>query len=488
MSSTSSARIASAASSNQSRRSTEVNRPPKLTNQKTLRRSASKRNSTSSAGSRAGSANTTGNPLPPPPIIQVGEGDNDPEVVVDVNAAKRSSAGRLTRSGSGLAKKRDNLVPHSSSTKLPTSSAFASPLTRRSPPDYTKRWSPPPFPNVSSSSSHGSSKSELSASATSLISTTSRRPSFGDPTSRTQLSLPNSLGPKHSLSAGQMTSYEAMSADAVRSSASAPNLSAAFVADRDKAVSPIEEGVSEFDEEYYGHFRSERRSGEGSPSDDDEEDAKPFLSFTEMSIAISRWNHVIEDQTIYGDAKRPILFSGDIDGGSRVPSSSRRYLSRPSAATTVSSVTTRSPLRKTYPKPAHFRRDAAPKNRSKTVPAGGIKSSFFGAGDASRSSAASASSPVKSSFDHRASRVPRLALNDHATRRHRSRNEGEDGIHGHEIKDWEAQLPSEMKKIYRHFKSYDETPRLRRGGNFQVRIVIVLVLQNDRRFYFFSDP
>lgn len=36
-----------------------------------------------------------------------------------------------------------------------------------------------------------------------------------------------------------------------------------------------------------------------------------------------------------------------------------------------------------------------------------------------------------------------------------------------ESREWEAQLPSEMRKIYRHFKSYDETPRLRRGGTFQ---------------------
>lgn len=36
-----------------------------------------------------------------------------------------------------------------------------------------------------------------------------------------------------------------------------------------------------------------------------------------------------------------------------------------------------------------------------------------------------------------------------------------------EQKDWERQLPSEMKKIYQHFRSFDETPRLRRGGKFQ---------------------
>ena len=439
----------------------------------TLRKSSSKRNSASLSrdGSLSVSAMGAGNPLPPPPIIQVGEVDEEAKVVVDVKSAAGKKSERDFRLGSGESakeKRSSGLTRRKGVSASPPTSALTNSETKRPPLDHAKRWSPPPFPSVSSSSSDFSSKSDLSSTSRvtvspgqRLLSELNATPAYG-----TQLSLPNAQRlPSQSIDhvANRGSNGVKNRLTSVRlASASAPNL-AAFSSTSSNASSGNGSGaLSDKD-------GVTLKSCDW--SDDEKEEEQPFLSLAEMSIAISRFNHAVESRSLYDDAKRPVLRSASLTGEwTKIDSSARGDASSVSHGLSPSP-TLRRGLRSNEKSRAGRGLDqkGTPKNCLKTIPTGGVKSSFFG----------DSSSPTKSKIDK--IKVPRLAFRGSSSVESGSRRRGGGGgksapggnvgrFASERLKDQEceSQLSSEMKTIYRHFKSYDETPRLRRGGTYQV--------------------
>ena len=455
----------------------------------TLRKSSSKRNSASL--SRDGSVSFSafgagsGNPLTPP-IIQVGEGDDEAKIVVDV----KSAAGKKHdfRLGSGKSSRKERppgLTRSRGATRSPPNSAFFSSVTKRFPLDHAKRWSPPPFPNVSSWSSDFPSKSELSSSLSLIHGTPGQRllnqlnatPSHG-----TQLSLPNAgNAPSQSINHIAGTgSHEATNRGVRLTSASAPNLTA-LASVSGSASSGNKSSVSSVKDS--GSGQSLLKEENLGWSEEEVEEEAPFLSFAEMSIAISRWNHAVESRSLYNDAKRPVLRSASLTGEATKNESARgdaRSVSvGPSLATTTrleGRIHEKSRIGRAYGQ------KKTQKNCLKTIPSGGVKSSFFGD---SVNQQGSSSSPAKS-MNSQTRKVPCPALRGSSsvesggggggegTDNDQSQNVGRLAAERLKDQEWESQLSSEMKKIYRHFKSYDETPRLRRGGTYQVILTKVL--------------